>query len=294
VRLDHERESDYVEDRRYSSGGGGGRLSAGTLMMLWPLIRMLLRTKFGWAILGLGALAYLSGFNPLALVGMGGAAGGAQAPVDAKRDDAQAVFIRKVLATTEDTWSALLPKYNLRYRKPKVVLFRGFTRSGCGAASAQTGPFYCPADEKIYLDLSFFDELARRFGAPGDFAQAYVLAHEVGHHVQKLTGLLDKVHRLQSRLSKKEANALQVRVELQADCYAGIWGHYANEQRLLEPGDIEEAMRATAAIGDDTIQRKSQGYVRPDAFTHGSARQRTEWFLRGYKSGDLRSCDTFR
>lgn len=293
MRLDDQRESDYIEDRRHQGGyGGGGNLSMGTLMMLWPLLRPLLRTKFGWMLIAGGAALYMMGINPLAF--LGGNVASSTRTVNKAAEDKQARFISKVLASTEDTWTALLPHYGLRYKKPKVVLFRGFTRSACGAASAQTGPFYCPADEKIYLDLSFFDELAHRFGAPGDFAQAYVLAHEVGHHIQKLTGVLDKVRRAQRRMSKKEANALQVRVELQADCYAGIWGHYANKQRLLEPGDVEEAMRAAAAIGDDTLQRKTQGYVRPDTFTHGSARQRAEWFMRGYQTGDMRACDTFR
>ena len=293
MRLDDQRESDYVEDRRSQGGfsGGGRGISMGTLMMLWPILRPLLRTKFGWMLIAGGAALYMMGINPLAFFSGGNVA---TPKVDKKVEDKQARFISKVLASTEDVWTALLPKYGLRYKKPKVVLFRGFTRSGCGAASAQTGPFYCPADQKIYLDLSFFDELARRFGATGDFAQAYVLAHEVGHHVQNLTGILDKAHRLQARMSKRESNALQVRLELQADCYAGIWGHYADKQRLLEPGDVEEAMRAAAAIGDDTIQRKTQGYVRPDAFTHGSAKQRAEWFMRGFKTGDMRACDTFQ
>jgi predicted metalloprotease len=262
-------------------------------MMLWPLIRSLLRTKIGWAILVVGFLAYLSGFNPLSLLG-----GGSQVshPVDRKQEDREAVFIKKVLASTEDVWSGVFSRYGRRYQLPTLVLFRGHTRSGCGYASAQTGPFYCPGDGKIYLDLGFFDELARRHDAPGDFAQAYVLAHEVGHRVQDELGILEKVHTLQAqalrRGDKRRANHLQIPVELQADCFAGIWAHHA--RKYLEPGDIEEAMNAASQIGDDTLQKQARGYVVPDSFTHGTSRQRTEWFMRGYRSGKLKSCDPFR
>jgi len=293
MRLDDERESDYVEDRRYSDSGGGRRLSAGALMMFWPLIRSLLRTKIGWAILAIGFLAYISGYNPLSLLGGGS---GAPRPVEKVRNDQQAVFIKKVLASTEDVWSGIFSRYGRQYHPPTLVLFRGSTRSGCGYASAQTGPFYCPSDGKIYLDLGFFDELARRHGAPGDFAQAYVLAHEVGHRVQDELGILKKVHALQAqalrRGDKRRANHLQIPVELQADCFAGIWAHHA--RKYLEPGDIEEAMNAASRIGDDTLQKQARGYVVPDSFTHGTSRQRMEWFQRGYRSGDLKSCDTFR
>ncbi|ADV45536.1 KPN_02809 family neutral zinc metallopeptidase [Nitratifractor salsuginis] len=293
MRLDDIEESRNVEDRRNSSGGGG-RLSAGTLMMLWPLIRMLLRTKIGWAILGIGALAYLAGFNPLSL--LGGGSQGVSSRTSTAQEQQLAVRMKKVLRSTEQVWSSILGKYGRRYDPPTLVLYRGATRSGCGYAQAQMGPFYCPRDKKIYLDLNFFDELKRQLGAPGDFAQAYVLAHEVGHAVQDQLGLLDKVHRLQQqalrRGDKTRANHLQIPVELQADCYAGVWGHYA--QSHLEPGDIEEAMNAASRIGDDTLQKRSQGYVVPDSFTHGSSRQRMEWFMRGFKSGDIRACDTFR
>jgi predicted metalloprotease len=177
-----------------------------------------------------------------------------------------------------------------------MVLYRGYTRSGCGAAQTQMGPFYCPVDKKVYLDLSFFDELAKRHNAPGDFAQAYVLAHEIGHHVQDLQGILDQVQQYKQRVrSEKAANALQVQVELQADCYSGVWAHHAQKRfNILEPGDIEEALNAASSIGDDVLQKQTQGYVRPDAFTHGSAAQRTERFKRGFQSGDLRQCDTFQ
>ncbi len=286
------RESDNVEDRRSSAGGFGGSfgsgMSLGRIMMFWPIIRMLLRTKFGWAIIAIGAFFYFSGYNPLS-------SGGGSSKVTTD-DEKKAIFIKKVLATTEEVWSNLLPKYGIRYQEPKLVLYRGHTTSGCGFASAQMGPFYCPADRKVYLDLGFFDELARRHNSPGDFAQAYVLAHEIGHHIQNLQGTLQKVQHLQQRWggNSKKSNALQVRVELQADCYAGVWAHHAQKRfGVLEPGDIEEALNAASAIGDDTLQKQSQGYVVPDSFTHGSSKQRVNWFYRGFKSGDLRSCNTF-
>ncbi len=293
--MDDERESRNVEDRRNSSGGGGrGLPSMGTMMMIWPLIRPLLRTKFGWAILGLGAVAYFSGFNPLSLVGVGGSH---SSPVNKAHDEKEAVFIKKVLASTEDVWSQVLLKYGIRYKKPIMVLYRGSTRSGCGHASAQMGPFYCPVDQKVYLDLGFFDELARRHNAPGDFAQAYVLAHEIGHHIQNMQGTLDKVQRAKQSWggNSVKSNALQVRVELQADCYAGVWANRAHKQfNILEPGDVEEALRAASSIGDDKLQKETTGYVRPDSFTHGSSQQRVEWFRRGLSSGDLSQCNTFQ
>lgn len=293
MRMDDEQESRNVDDRRASSGRGG-RMDMRTMMMLWPLVRPLLRSKFGLLIIGAGVAAYLMGYNPLALIGMGGSA---SQPVNKAEDEKRAVFIKKVLKSTEDVWHQLLPKYGLRYTEPVMVLYRGYTHSGCGSAQSQMGPFYCPRDKKVYLDLGFFDELAKRHNAPGDFAQAYVLAHEIGHHVQDLQGTLDKVQRMKQSWggNSKKANALQVRVELQADCYAGVWGHYAQQQfHMLEPGDMEEALNAASSIGDDTLQREATGHVRPDAFTHGSSRQRVEWFKRGFESGDIRQCDTFR
>jgi predicted metalloprotease len=290
MRMDDERESRNVDDRRSSTGrSGGGMPSMGTMMMLWPIVKPLLRSKFGMLIIGVGAAAYFMGYNPLALVGMGG---GSSAPVDKVKDEKQAVFIKKVLASTEDIW-----KQKLRgYKEPVMVLYRGSTRSGCGHASAQMGPFYCPADQKVYLDLGFFDELARRHNAPGDFAQAYVLAHEIGHHIQNLQGTLDKVQKAKQSWggSSAKSNALQVKVELQADCYAGAWAYHAHKQfDILAPGDIEEALRAASSIGDDTLQKQAGGAVRPDAFTHGSSKQRIEWFRRGVKTGDIRQCNTF-
>jgi len=291
MRMDDERESRNVDDRRASSGRtGGGMPSMGTMMMLWPIVKPLLRSKFGMLIVGVGAAAYFMGYNPLALVGMGGVS---SAPVDKVKDEKQAVFIKKVLASTEDIW-----KQKLRgYKEPIMVLYRGSTRSGCGHASAQMGPFYCPADQKVYLDLGFFDELASRHNAPGDFAQAYVLAHEIGHHIQNMQGTLAKVQKAKQSWggSSTKANALQVKVELQADCYAGVWAYYAHKQfDILEPGDIEEALRAASSIGDDTLQKQAGGAVRPDGFTHGSSKQRVEWFRRGIKNGDIRQCNTFQ
>ncbi len=289
MRLDDERESQNVEDRRFRRGGP--RASLQGLFMIWPLIRVLLQTKFGWAIIAIGVGAYLMGFDPFALLQQGPP----QTDVHQVKNDGQAVFIKKVLATTEDVWTQILPKYGTRYRPPVLVLYRGATHSGCGFASAQVGPFYCPADQKIYLDLGFFDNLARRFNAPGDFAQAYVLAHEVGHHVQNLLGILTKIRSLQQQALRKgdkvKANHLQIPVELQADCLAGIWGHYARGH--LEPGDIEEALNAASRIGDDTLQKETQGYVVPDSFTHGTSTQRMNWFLKGFRSGDMSQCNTF-
>jgi hypothetical protein len=203
-------------------------------------------------------------------------------------------FVAVVLGDTEDVWRDLFARYGARYNDPKLVLFSGGVRSACGLGMAQMGPFYCPIDEKVYIDLDFYEDLKNRFKAPGDFAQAYVIAHEIGHHVQNLLGIAEQVEGLRRRLDETEANALQVRMELQADCFAGIWANRAEESRdIIEPGDIEEALRAASAIGDDRIQRQTQGYVVPDAFTHGSSEQRVRWFTRGYESGKLEVCDTF-
>ena len=295
MKMDNEHESRNVDDRRSSSGGGRrGLPSMGMMMMVWPFVKPLLRTKFGWAVIGLGAAAYFSGFNPLSLVGMGGASA---TPANKQLDEKQAVFIKKVLGSTEEVWNETLPQYGMQYKEPVMVLYRGSTRSGCGNASAQMGPFYCPADQKVYLDLGFFDELARRHNAPGDFAQAYVLAHEIGHHIQNMQGTLDKVQKAKQSWggSSAKSNALQVKVELQADCYAGVWANRAHKKfGILEKGDIEEALNAASSIGDDKLQREATGRVRPDAFTHGSSAQRIEWFRSGLASGDLRQCNTFQ
>ncbi len=296
VKWKESRRSTNVEDRRENSGGGpGGLPSMGTVMMIWPLIKPLLRTKLGWAIIALGILAYMNGINPLAILGLEEQTTTIRATDKAKENE-QAAFISAVLADTEEVWKEILPQYHMHYKEPKIVLYRGSTQSGCGYASAQMGPFYCPVDQKVYLDLGFFDELANRHNAPGDFAQAYVIAHEIGHHVQNLQGILSKAQLLKQQWNdEKKANALQVKIELQADCYAGIWAHHAQKRfNILEPGDIEEALNAAGSIGDDTLQKQATGYVRPDTFTHGTSQQRIEWFKRGLETGDAGECNTFQ
>ena len=244
-------------------------------------------------------ISWLTGMNPLSLLDMsGGVPGGApppqaDVPTGTGGGDPQSRFISVVLADMEDTWADLFSKAGSRYQPPVLVLFNEMVQSACGSASAATGPFYCPADSKVYLDLSFFRELDQNFGAPGDFAQAYVVAHEVGHHVQNVLGVNEQVSRLQQQVSKTEANALSVRLELQADCYAGVWGHYAARQNMLEPGDVDEGLRAAAAIGDDRLQRQSQGRVVPESFTHGTSEQRAQWLRQGLGNGRIEDCDTF-
>lgn len=204
-------------------------------------------------------------------------------------------FVSVVLADTEDTWDALFSRAKGRYEKPTLVLFTGAVQSACGMAQSAMGPFYCPADRKVYIDLSFYNDLKNKLGAPGDFAQAYVIAHEVGHHVQNLLGISDKVHAMRSQISQTEYNKLSTRLELQADCFSGIWANHANSMRsILEPGDIEEALNAAAMIGDDRLQQQSRGYVTPDSFTHGSSAQRVRWFKQGFSTGDVNSCQTFQ
>lgn len=277
------RRSQNVEDMRGRGGGSVGGMGA----------------KFGVGTLVLMAAAYFLGVDPRLVMGVMQATQGSLAtssgPVQTSDpQDEAGQFMSVILADTEDTWSEIFAAAGQRYSPPRLRLYEGGTNSGCGAASSDVGPFYCPADQRVYIDLSFYKELAQRFQAPGDFAQAYVLAHEVGHHVQQLTGINDQVRRAQQRASKDEQNALQVRMELQADCFAGIWAHHANRSRsLLEAGDIEEGLAAAAAVGDDTIQKRAQGYVVPESFTHGSAAQRQNWFQRGYRSGTVRDCDTF-
>jgi len=209
-------------------------------------------------------------------------------------EDKLAQFVSVVLADTEDVWTDQFQQARKPYRKPKLVLFREQVRSACGFQGAATGPFYCPSDEKVYIDLSFYDDMKQKLGAPGDFAQAYVIAHEVGHHVQKLLGISDDVHNRQRAAGKEEANELSVRLELQADYFAGVWAHHAQQNwRILEPGDVEEALQAATAIGDDRLQMKSRGFVVPESFTHGTSQQRARWFLRGLKTGDVSQGDTF-
>lgn len=210
------------------------------------------------------------------------------------QEERLAEFVSVVLGDTEDTWNGLFREMGGTYQEPKLVLFSGSVDSACGYAQAAMGPFYCPADQKVYIDLSFYEDLQNRHNAPGDFAQAYVIAHEVGHHVQNLLGISDQVRQLQRRASKTQANQLSVMLELQADCFAGVWANRADRQRqILEPGDVEEALNAASSIGDDRLQRKSQGYVVPDSFTHGSSEQRVRWFNQGLQTGDLEQCNTF-
>lgn len=289
MRWEDERQSSNIEDRRHQSSRRAG-FSGGSIGALIPIARFLLRSNIGRIVLVVGAIAYFMGFNPLALLDGGGQK---VSVANEQKDNQTAAFVSTVLATTEDVWTKIFSERGARYAKPTMVLFRGATQSGCGFASKQTGPFYCPRDHKVYLDLSFFDELQRRHDAPGDFAQAYVIAHEIGHHVQNLAGTLDKVHARQQVSGKSAANKLQVKVELQADCYAGVWAHYIDKDKgLLEQGDIKEALNAANAIGDDTLQKQSQGFVVPDSFTHGSSQQRMEWFQRGFQGGTLESCQT--
>jgi hypothetical protein len=220
---------------------------------------------------------------------------GAAPPAAGAPTDEGADFVSVVLADTEDTWSALFAQAGSRYQPPKLVLFSQVVRSACGMAQSAMGPFYCPPDQAVYIDLDFYRELRDRFGAPGDFAQAYVIAHEVGHHVQTLLGTSEQVRAAQQRAGEAQANALSVRLELQADCYAGVWAHHAQRSRqVLEAGDIEEGLGAAAAIGDDRLQQQTQGRVVPESFTHGSSQQRVEWFSRGLEQGSLEGCDTFR
>ena len=235
------------------------------------------------------------GINPLTLIDGGGGTmpSGGSGQVTTQRNDEMTQFVATVLAETEDVWNGIMESQGEDYPEPTLVLFSGAVRSACGQASSATGPFYCPGDQKLYIDLDFYDELARRFGASGDFAQAYVLAHEVGHHVQNIIGVLPKFNQMREQMSQVEANRMSVRVELQADCFAGIWGHFTAQKGLLEQGDLEEALNAARQIGDDTLQKRTQGYVVPDAFNHGTSEQRMTWFKRGFDSGRLSSCDTF-
>jgi predicted metalloprotease len=235
----------------------------------------------------------LTGRNPIDLINSTAPESGSVGTSGVAADDPQAQFVSVVLADTEQTWGEIFRQRGSTYQPPTLVLFTGATQSECGVGQAEMGPFYCSNDRKVYLDLSFFRDLDERFGAPGDFAQAYVVAHEVGHHVQTLLGLSSRVNAARERGSERESNALSVRVELQADCYAGVWGHYAAQRGLLEPGDAEEGLGAAAAIGDDRLQRQSQGRVVPESFTHGSSADRTRWLRRGLDSGNLDACNTF-
>lgn len=288
------RRSDNIDDRR------GRRVlrSGGSQSSMLPLIMQLTRSRGGWLIIAIAAgLMLFTGTDLKTLLGLvgGQAPPSTSVPVEESAQEAETVdFMATVLADTEDTWTALLSKGPVPYAVPKLVLYRDTTRSACGAGQSAMGPFYCPADQKIYLDLSFFEELSRRYGAPGDFAQAYVLAHEVGHHVQTLLGISERNQAARQGATQVEANLLSVRQELQADCFAGLWANHADRTRqILEAGDIEEALAAATAIGDDTLQRQAQGRVTPDSFTHGSAEQRLRWFTVGLEKGSLNDCNTF-
>lgn len=296
MKWEDNRKSSNVEDRRNESPSNFGLNQNNSILAFLPIIKMLIGTKIGRIILIIGAISYFMGFNPLSLLDMVPSTQNSATSqvINSKKDDNSAQFVSAVLAQTEDIWTKVFQKYNANYVEPKLVLFRNSVRSACGNASSETGPFYCPVDQKVYLDLSFFDELAKRHDAPGDFAQAYVIAHEIGHHVQNITGTIDKVQKEKQKSSTKQQNELQVKVELQADCYAGLWAHYFKKDfDSLEEGDIQEALNAANAIGDDTLQKKAQGHVVPDSFTHGTSNQRMSWFKKGFDTGDLKACNTF-
>ena len=301
------RRSSNIEDRRGSSPGRVGRLSGmgggrgGGLVRLLPVLFRVLGFKGTFvAVLVLGAFMYFSGGGFGGLLDEVADNAGAVRPVSSSeveqstQEKELVEFVSVVLADTEDTWHQLFAAKGEQYREPRLVLYRGVVNSACGMGQAAMGPFYCPGDQKVYLDLSFFEDLQRRHGAPGDFAQAYVIAHEVGHHVQTLLGISSKIHRAKRGLSEAEANRLSVKQELQADCFAGIWGHHADRSRqLLDQGDIEEGLTAASAIGDDRLQQQARGYVTPESFTHGSSAQRMYWFKTGLQQGRLSACDTF-
>lgn len=295
------RQSRNIDDRRGQPSGFSSASSRGGGGALVRILPMLLRSNGGRAILIVGVVAVfgakLAGIDLLPmLLGGGGGGSSSSQPSRALSPEQQelADFVAVVLADTEDTWQQVFQNNGASYREPTLVLFTGQVNSACGSASAAVGPFYCPGDQQVYLDLSFFEQLSQRHDAPGDFAQAYVIAHEVGHHVQTLMGVSGEVHQRQAGASKRAANELSVRQELQADCFAGLWGHFANTRsQMLDPGDLEEALQAASAIGDDQLQRQSGRAVVPDSFTHGSSAQRTRWFQRGFESGDLQACDTF-
>lgn len=286
-----------IEDRRGQRSSAGA--SAGGLGILLRLLPMLLRSKMGRLALGLGVAAFFGakffGIDLAPLLSGGAPKTVVSAPRLSAADQQLADFVSVVLADTETTWHGIFEKLNQSYKEPTLVLFSGAVNSACGRAGAAMGPFYCPADQKVYIDLSFYRDLKNRHEAPGDFAQAYVIAHEVGHHVQTLLGISKKVHQQKRQVSQEQANQLSVKQELQADCFAGLWAYSANiDRQLLEGGDLEEALVAAAAIGDDRLQKQSRGYVVPESFTHGSSEQRVRWFKRGFETGSIQSCDTFK
>lgn len=287
MRWEGNRESENVEDRRGEGGGGGMPVFGGRSIGIGTIVIALLG---GWVL----------GVNPLTILGLLSGAGGSptqvqQAPAHKPpADDQGAKFVSTVLASTEDVWSQVFNEAGSRYQPPRLVLYTGVTPTACGTGQAAMGPFYCPGDRKVYLDMDFFNTMSRQLGAPGVFARAYVVAHEVGHHVQNLLGISGKVDSLRGRVSQREQNAMSVRLELQADCFAGIWANKSQQAKnWLDQGDIESAVNAAQQIGDDKLQRESSGVVRPDSFTHGSSAQRVRWFTTGYRSGSVKACDTF-
>lgn len=281
MRMDDYRESDNIEDRR-GGGGGIGRGGVG----------------IGGIVLAL-VISYFTGINPMTLLGFIEQTPLArqEAPAAHKppANDESARFVSKVLASTEDVWTDTFRQNGRQYEAPKLVLFTGATPTACGTGQTAMGPFYCPGDHKVYIDLAFYRELKERFHAPGEFAQAYVVAHEVGHHIQNLLGIADKVHQARQQAGKAEGNALSVRMELQADCLAGVWGKRTDTMKqVLEPGDLEAALTAATAIGDDRLQQQAQGRIVPESFTHGSSEQRVRWFRKGFETGDMNQCNTFK
>ena len=294
------RQSDNIEDRRGSSsrgrnpfGRGGIRLPSGGIRRSGLSLKTILIIGVIYLVLK------FMGIDPLQMLGsdpgtvLTGQPSGPGSQISETRKDEMTQFVATVLAETEDVWNGIMKSQGFDYPEPTLVLFSGAVASACGNASSASGPFYCPGDQKVYIDLAFFDELAQRFKASGDFAQAYVLAHEVGHHVQNLIGVLPEFNRMRRSMSQSEQNQMSIRVELQADCFAGIWGHYTAQKGLLERGDLEEALNAAQQIGDDTLQRRTQGYVVPESFNHGTSAQRQTWFARGFETGRLDACDTF-
>ena len=302
------RQSDNIEDDRGSSGGldsnplgrggggfgfpsgggmgrAGGGLSIGTIVFL---VIVYLVLKVG---LGIDLLQVLGQNGGMVGGGQGYEQSDSSAPTPA--NDEMKQFVATVLAETEDTWNGIFKSMGKTYEEPKLVLFSGHIDSACGLASAATGPFYCPGDHKVYLDMAFFKQMKDQFGASGDFAQAYVVAHEVGHHVQNLLGILPKVDQMRRQMSEADSNKMSVRIELQADCLAGVWGKFTQQKGILEAGDLEEALNAAQQIGDDTLQRRSQGYVVPESFNHGTSAQRVKWFKQGFDTGKISACDTF-
>jgi len=278
MRLDSERESSNVDDRRGLSRGGGIAIGGGLIGVVFLVIKLL----SGGNVSQDDIQQQLQGQQQQ------------MTPEEQAKDDERAKFVRRVLALTEDVWDSMFAANGRQYVKPRLVLFRNSVESACGMASAASGPFYCPGDQEVYIDLSFYEELENRFQAPGDFAEAYVIAHEIGHHVQKLLGTSDKMDRLRQQLSEGEYNKYSVMLELQADFFAGVWANHAQQMKnILDPGDIDEALNAANAIGDDRLQKEAQGYVVPESFTHGTSKQRMYWFKKGFDTGDIRQGDTF-